>query len=212
MYLGNIVMRMNNGILIESQHYPENTPYIHFSPSDPSMKELCFSKEECQLLIDMYRNGIKYVGEIFGGRKESVRSVNLVDVNFIESNDWIYRKIITNVYNANEKWWNFDISGIEQKFMIGKYKKKNTGKYLPHTDYSQIGMFPRKITVIVQLTDPNKYEGCSTKLFYQESPEVVSKELGSMTMFPSYTLHEVEPVTKGSRYAMFGWIYGPHWK
>jgi len=33
-----------------------------------------------------------------------------------------------------------------------------------------------------------------------------------MIFFPSYTLHEVTPVTKGTRYTLVGWVHGPAFK
>jgi predicted 2-oxoglutarate/Fe(II)-dependent dioxygenase YbiX len=29
-----------------------------------------------------------------------------------------------------------------------------------------------------------------------------------MTLFPSFTVHEVKPVTKGIRYSLVGWVVG----
>ena len=33
-----------------------------------------------------------------------------------------------------------------------------------------------------------------------------------MAVFPSYSLYEVTPVTKGERYSLVGWITGPQFK
>jgi len=40
----------------------------------------------------------------------------------------------------------------------------------------------------------------------------MSKEQGTLVMFPSYTLHEVMPVTKGERNSLVSWITGPAFK
>ena len=40
-------------------------------------------------------------------------------------------------------------------------------------------------------------------------PGQTEKEaLGSMILFPSYLVHRVLPMTKGTRYAMVGWCHG----
>jgi PKHD-type hydroxylase len=64
----------------------------------------------------------------------------------------------------------------------------------------------------LQLTDPEEYEGGQTYLITSQEPFPIAKEKGSITFFPSYTLHEVKPVTKGTRKALVGWIHGPRWK
>ena len=42
----------------------------------------------------------------------------------------------------------------------------------------------------------------------QSGPEA----LGSIILFPSYLVHRVRPITKGTRYAMVGWIHGDSFK
>jgi len=37
----------------------------------------------------------------------------------------------------------------------------------------------------------------------------LSRALGSISFFPSYTIHEVTPVTSGVRYSLVGWACGP---
>jgi len=206
-------MIMNKGIAIEADYRQFNTPFVTFIPEQEDQKKLCFSPEECDYIIGMHKEKKSYSGKTYSGLHEETRSVDIVDLEFDQKNDWIYRRIITNVYTANERWWKFDISGIQQEFSLGRYKKSSKGRYLPHTDYNQIGHWPRKITVIVQLTNPKKYEGCQTKLYTGGHEEIIIPQTqGSMTLFPSYCLHEVTQVTKGSRYTMFGWVNGPHWK
>ena len=38
------------------------------------------------------------------------------------------------------------------------------------------------------------------------------KGTGSVIVFPSYQLHRVKPVTKGTRYSLVGWACGPPFK
>jgi predicted 2-oxoglutarate/Fe(II)-dependent dioxygenase YbiX len=37
-------------------------------------------------------------------------------------------------------------------------------------------------------------------------------EIGSLSVFPSYQLHEVTPVESGIRRALVGWVIGPKFK
>jgi len=40
----------------------------------------------------------------------------------------------------------------------------------------------------------------------------MKKEQGTLILFPSYTLHEVKPVTKGERNSLVSWVTGKQFK
>jgi PKHD-type hydroxylase len=61
----------------------------------------------------------------------------------------------------------------------------------------------------MQLSDPSEYEGGDLLLHTGDEPIVINKQKGMLVMFPSYTLHEVTPVTKGERYSLVAWVHGP---
>ena len=72
-------------------------------------------------------------------------------------------------------------------------------------------MYDRKLSVVVQLTDPDEYEGGEFKFKYVEQPEGFNNR-GSVLVFPSYLEHCVTPVTKGTRHSLVTWIEGPRWR
>lgn len=80
------------------------------------------------------------------------------------------------------------------------------GKFVWHSDILE-GDPQRKLTLVVQLSEPETYEGgqlnikkCSTEPFTHS---------GSVVIFPSNISHRVTPVTEGVRYSLITWIYGP---
>ena len=56
------------------------------------------------------------------------------------------------------------------------------------------------------------YEGGELQIHLNDNPDVMKKEQGTVVAFPSPTLHEVTPVTKGKRYSLVGWITGKPFK
>ena len=60
----------------------------------------------------------------------------------------------------------------------------------------------------MQLTNPNEYSGGELWLHQGPEPMIIEKHQGQLTLFPSYTLHEVRPVTKGERYSLVCWVNG----
>ncbi|NES86773.1 MAG: 2OG-Fe(II) oxygenase, partial [Moorea sp. SIO2B7] len=59
----------------------------------------------------------------------------------------------------------------------------------------------------VQLSPPEDYEGGS--LIFRKAGQVASTEQGSATLFPSSWIHQVQPVTRGTRFALVAWINSP---
>ena len=70
----------------------------------------------------------------------------------------------------------------------------------------------RKLSISVQLSDESSYDGCELHLLNDEHPHVAKKDLGSLTAFPSYTLHEVTSLEKGERFALVTWVTGESFK
>ena len=72
----------------------------------------------------------------------------------------------------------------------------------------------RKISMTVQLSDPDSYEG-GEFYFYngnKEEEEPSIQEQGSIICFDSRMWHRVAPVTKGVRYSLVSWILGPRFQ
>lgn len=146
------------------------------------------------------------------------QSNNLLDhrrsfVSWISSNDetsWIYRRLTDLIKQNNEEFFNFDLDKIE-RLQFTYYDSKEQGCYKTHKD-PLVWNTPhnRKLSIVLQLSDPIDYEG-GQLLLYQNAQEPVSipKQKGMTVMFPSYTLHEVTPVTKGERYSLVAWVHGP---
>ena len=75
-------------------------------------------------------------------------------------------------------------------------------------------MHDRKLSVTIQLSDSNDYEG-GDFVFDQEyqspDPKALRKK-GTILVFPSPIRHAVKPVTKGTRKSLVAWVEGPKWK
>jgi len=146
------------------------------------------------------------------------------DSNICWVNDrWIYKEIQPYVRMANEMaGWNFQWDWTEScQFTI--YKK---GQYYdwhcdswdkPYTEEGPTKGKIRKLSNIVQLTDPKEYEGGELEFdFRQYDPDKkrktqIAKEItpkGSIIVFPSFVWHRVKPVTKGLRYSLVNWNLG----
>lgn len=71
----------------------------------------------------------------------------------------------------------------------------------------------RKLSFVVQLSDPDDYEGGNLQLLSENGTSYFApRRKGSITIFDSRTQHRVLKVTKGLRKSLVGWVVGPRWK
>lgn len=125
---------------------------------------------------------------------------------------WLYQKLTDYVLDANENFFEYDLTKIEKLQFTTYYGDKNAF-YSAHLDSNFDGNIEdRKLTFVLQLSDPENYRGGELQIHTSNHPSPVKKEKGLLTFFPSHTLHECTPVTSGIRYSLVGWVYGPKLK
>ncbi|BET26841.1 Fe2+-dependent dioxygenase [Limnobacter thiooxidans] len=94
--------------------------------------------------------------------------------------------------------------------MFNRYE--NGGCYGNHTDNSlqanqQTGQKVRTdVSVTVFLNPPEEYEGGELVIEDHFGAQEIKLDAGDAIAYPSTSLHRVEPVTKGCRFASFLWI------
>jgi PKHD-type hydroxylase len=79
-----------------------------------------------------------------------------------------------------------------------------------HQDFG--GGISRKLSMAVQLSDPSEYDGGALQVMTSGEPQSIPKKRGMIAVFPSYILHQVTPVTRGSRQSLVAWVSGPPFK
>lgn len=122
---------------------------------------------------------------------------------------WLFNRITDLIHHANRSWFRYDLIGPENF----QYTIYDVGSfYSEHTDTLQVDNSCRKLSFTLQLSDPEEYQGGDVKIYHGNEPIVFDKQIGSIYFFPSYMLHEVKPVTKGTRKALVGWVHGPQWR
>ena len=112
-----------------------------------------------------------------------------------------------------------DHFGSYKKAIPGVNKKNKHGKFTEGlTDNDFMVGLNRKISVTINLTDKANYKGGDLKFDmgthtakrYHVIKE--AREQGSIIVFPSFLMHQVTPVTKGTRYSLVMWTLGPPFK
>ncbi len=95
-----------------------------------------------------------------------------------------------------------------------EYHGSEEGRYDWHhdIDWNWDGEGDRKLSVTIQLSDPNDYEGGHFEFGEVEQPLPESRDKGTVLVFPSYLQHRVAPVTSGVRKSLVAWFHGPRWR
>jgi PKHD-type hydroxylase len=169
-----------------------------------------FTPEECRKIIEIGNKKKLTQGTILQGTTSGIRDSKIAWLYPNEELNWVYLRISQIIYDLNKKYFNFELYGFIEGFQFTHYKQPD-GKYKKHVDRG-LNSFIRKLSLSVQLSDPNSYEGGELVLYEEENPTTVPKEQGKLIAFPSYVMHEVKPVTKGERYSLVAWITGPNFK
>ena len=140
------------------------------------------------------------------------KTIRDTQVTFCDE-DWLYKIVWDYLHTANKKSnWNFQIDSCES-MQIGKYGVG--GHYDYHQDgngftkYVSKNKFTngktRKLSMTIVLN--NDYEGGEFQ-FFNYKDQLIKEKKGTVIVFPSYMVHRVRPVTKGTRYSLVVWFCG----
>lgn len=157
---------------------------------------------------------------------------------------WIYDRVKTFVdYANNQAGWSYEYDSAESiQFTVyekgdfytwhtdGFFDKSQVyTRFIPgvtqepalkhHTINNKWVGKTRKISMTVNLSDENSYEGGD--LMFDLGPHTPEeryvkvsqiKKQGSLCVFPSFVHHQVTPITKGTRYSLVIWFLGRPFK
>jgi PKHD-type hydroxylase len=182
-----------------------------------------FSKEKCELIL---REGLKIPAKDAGlgvaGMTESTNNeVRRSKTRFIQKTDtqfeWLFDDLWKLAMRCNHDFFNFHVTNLSY-IQLAEYDEAYQGEYKMHQDVFWINndQYHRKLTCVVQLTDPSEYEGGDFQMFGLTHPPAAEqlaemKNLGSAILIPSFINHAAAPVTKGRRYSLAIWFEGPKW-
>lgn len=151
------------------------------------------------------------VGSNTGGVVD--KQIRRSQVSWLNNNPntkWVFEKLAHVASQLNAEHFRFDLTGFGENLQLTNYDQSENGMYGWHQDYGE--SISRKLSMAVQLTDPSEYEGGNLQTLTTGEPVNVRKQRGLIAVFPSYVLHQVTPVTQGSRQSLVAWVSGPAFK
>lgn len=151
-------------------------------------------------------------GDPQGDDLNRIRRSKVSWLNKDQNTEWVFEKLSHVVSSLNAQYFRLDLTGFGEAMQLTNYDQSDHGMYGWHQDYGGRISPSRKLSVVLQLTDPARYEGGNLQVLTSGEPQAIRKQRGLIAAFPSYTLHQVTPVTQGSRQSLVAWITGPAFK
>jgi PKHD-type hydroxylase len=169
-----------------------------------------FSGADCARLLDTVRETVpRDAGLVRHGRDHNLRRADVVWLDEVPETDWVMERIIDIVRTANRDVFGFDVTEFAESPQVARYGAERQGHFDWHSDIGEGRLAERrKLTIVVQLSDPDAYDGGELDLMPGAGVQTAERAQGAATLFPSFVLHRVRPVTRGARRSLTVWCHG----
>lgn len=172
-----------------------------------------FNPDEVENIRSLWKPELASDAKVNSGEKDLAKDkLRQSEIMFIKpmGNEWIYDRLSTACIQANTGRYKFDITGFQTELQLASYGARNFFDW--HMDFGTGDLSNRKLSITVQLSEPDEYEGGELQFMINQDIFTATKEKGTAIIFPSFALHRVTPITKGCRKSIVGWISGPPYK
>jgi len=175
-----------------------------------------FNEEECDAFVDLAQRQAARKADVLSvkpsWRDRLARNCKVAWLPTDPETAWAYLRIRNTVMAINDRWLGFNLDGEMETLQYLEYGVGNF--YNWHIDNASDRVATRKLTCVIQLSDPGDYKGGRLELdshthlpdgaFVNHAP----KYRGTATIFPSHVRHVARPVWMGNRKAVVAWFHG----
>ena len=170
-----------------------------------------FTPLECDRLVGLaHDSGLRAAGLVGQVANSNIRRAEIAWIDDVPGAEWVMDRLIRLVADANRDSFGFDLTEFAESPQVARYGAETQGHFGWHSD---IGDGPvarrRKLTLVVQLSDPGQYEGGTLEAMPDSNILAARPAQGTAAVFPSFVLHRVTPVTRGTRHSLTVWAHGP---
>jgi PKHD-type hydroxylase len=184
-----------------------------FRPPLYAIWDNCFTSQQLDILQSLARRA-EEISKTGDGESHIVSKYRTALIRWIDKKpetEWVWWKLNQVIQLINNQYFKYDLTGLAEPPQLSDYREDVNGGYDWHVDSTPAGPF-RKLSLAMQLSHPNEYEGGDFEFMIANKPERIDRQRGLIVVFPSNTVHRVTPVTAGSRQSLVQWITGPNFR
>jgi PKHD-type hydroxylase len=176
-----------------------------------------FTKEELNKIYEGVAKLPFNDATVFGSDNfEVLKEIRSSSVKWIPKNEewmWLYEKLMGYASTANNEVWKFNLISAQELIQYTEYYDTAEGHYDWHQDIGPGIGSQRKVSITVQLSEADEYEGGDLEMWSGGNHVAVAERgAGVVFIFPSYMMHRVTKVTKGTRRSFVLWVGGDHYR
>lgn len=162
------------------------------------------SREECDSVIALGEAAHEEAGGVEDGPSH-YRVSRIAWLTPTPATEWLFHRLAALFYEVN-RHYGLELAGFVDALQYTVYGADQHFDW--HVDLGPGSTSARKLSMSVQLSDPDEYAGGALEFINVSThPEAVRH--GTAIIFPSYLAHRVTPVTRGVRRSLVAWAYGP---
>ena len=137
---------------------------------------------------------------------DELRKSSVMSIGSESEYKWVYDRLASASIQTNNERYLFDLLGFHENLQLTRY---STGDFFDwHLDFGAGQSSMRKLSITVQLSDPDEYEGGDLQFMINHKIVSAPRSKGTAIVFPSFIMHRVTPITKGTRQSIVGWVSG----
>lgn len=161
-----------------------------------------FSPEECRRILALGSQQAQRQGMIDDSERSPMRRSQVKFLLPDNSTGWLFYKLSALFRRVNAAY-QYDLAGFEA-LQLASY---SPGDYYDwHMDLGPGRMSTRKLSLSLQLSDAEDYEGGD--LEFMNVKERTPRDIGTLIVFPAFLAHRVTPVKRGTRKSLVAWVSG----
>lgn len=168
-----------------------------------------FDPDECDKIQRVCDRELTSPASVIGGRglaNRLSRNCKMAWLKRDEETDWLYARVGRLFDDVNKRTLQFNLDGDLETL---QYLEYGFGQfYGTHTDNGADQVANRKLTMIIQLSDPADYWGGRLRVYGQTRVRHAPRDRGHVAVFPSHLWHRANPVWRGKRKALVAWKRG----
>lgn len=146
-----------------------------------------------------------------GVLNDTIRKSKVSWINNNSRTNWLYDRMAFIARQLNGQFFDYDLYGFVEDFQYTVYTGEGD-HYTWHMDKGPNCVSPRKLSLIMMLSDPSEYDGGQLEIFTASNATVLDNKKGIVHAIPSFVMHRVAPVTRGVRRSLVVWIAGPKFR